>query len=188
MGETNHNLWAPWRMEYIAGLHNDGTDDGCFLCTYWAEPARDGERYVIWRRGGCMVVLNRYPYTNGHLLIAPGQHTADLGDLTTENLTEMMALTRDAQRLLGEVNRAEGFNVGMNFGRCAGAGVPDHLHLHVVPRWNGDTNFMSVLGDARVVPQSLDALYARLADAAPRLGLPALVGVPNPAPNPSPEP
>ena len=122
------------------------------------------------------VIFYIYPYTNGHLLIAPATHAADLGALRGEDLGELMHLVRDTQKLLAEALRAEGFNVGMNFGRCAGAGLPDHVHIHVVPRWSGDTNFMSVLADARVVPQSLDALYESLIDAAKKLRLAPLAG------------
>ena len=177
MSERNRNIWAPWRMEYIEALSPDAdeNDEGCFLCQYWAEPARDRERHVLWRTDRHLVVMNRFPYTSGHLLIAPAAHTGELEDLSDDDLTGLMTLVRDAKRLLAATVKAQGYNIGMNLGRCAGAGLPDHVHIHIVPRWNGDTNFMSVLGDARVMPQSLDALYAKLAENAPRLGLAPLV-------------
>jgi len=161
-------------MDYIETFGDEKPDTGCFLCAYWSDPGQDAEHHVVWRRAGSFTFFNRYPYTNGHLLIAPATHTAELDALSSELMTELMEQVRDAQRLLAEVVRAEGLNVGMNFGRCAGAGVPDHLHIHAVPRWRGDTNFMSVLADARVMPQDPDALYEKMADAVGRLGLPAL--------------
>ncbi len=170
-------------MEYIETFGSEKSDDGCFLCRYWADPDGDAERHVVWRRSNSLTLFNRYPYTNGHLLIAPAAHTAELSDLSTEILTELMELVRDTQRLLREVVRAEGLNVGMNFGRCAGAGVPDHMHIHVVPRWGGDTNFMSVLADTRVLPQDPDALYRKMSEAVEKLGLPALAGKAGKAPN-----
>ena len=179
MPEFHNNLWAPWRMEYIETLGSEKSDPpeaDCFLCRYWTDAGLDAEHHVVWRRNNSLTLFNRYPYTNGHLLIAPAAHTAELSDLSSEILTELMEAVRDAQRLLSEVVRAEGLNVGMNFGRCAGAGVPDHLHVHVVPRWSGDTNFMSVLADARVLPQDPDVLYEKMAEAVTKLGLLPLAG------------
>ncbi len=175
MSERNRNIWAPWRMEYIESLHKID-EEGCFLCRHWADPGLDAECHVVWRGSSTVTMFNRYPYTNGHLLVAPGAHTADMTAMSHDVLAELMEMVRDGQRLLSEAVKAQGFNVGMNLGRCAGAGVPEHLHIHVVPRWNGDTNFMSVLGDTRVVPQSSDALYAIMTEVAGRLGLPPLVG------------
>jgi len=172
MPEFQANIWAPWRMAYIESFEQD--DDGCFLCHYWANPEQDGENHVIWRSQRTLVVLNRFPYTNGHLLIAPGAHKAELADLDETESAELMRYTRDAIAILREAVRAQGFNVGMNFGRCDGAGLPEHLHVHVVPRWEGDTNFMPVLGNAKVIPQSLDAVREAMREAARRLGLPAV--------------
>lgn len=174
MGETNHNLWAPWRMEYIRSLADEAGGRGCFLCTYAGEPDRDAERHVVWRTDHTLTVFNKFPYSNGHLLVAPLAHLADLSDLDDAALTDLFRQVRDAKRLLGETTGAHGFNVGMNFGRCAGAGLPDHLHVHLVPRWNGDTNFMPVLADTKMIPESMDALYARMREAAGALGLPPL--------------
>ncbi|MFQ5590374.1 MAG: HIT domain-containing protein [Phycisphaerae bacterium] len=162
MPDVNANLWAPWRMDYIRSLGDESDEGGCFLCRYWEQPGSDRENHVVWRTSGAFVVMNRFPYTNGHLLIAHGAHKADFTDLTTQELTDMSLLIRDGVSLLRRTVKAEGFNVGYNLGRCAGAGLPDHLHVHVVPRWGGDTNFMAVIGDSRVVPDSLDALYAEL--------------------------
>jgi ATP adenylyltransferase len=174
MAEKNQNIWAPWRMEYIEALVEGDEDPGCFLCRYAGSPDKDREYRVIWRDETCLTVFNKFPYTNGHLLIAPIEHTADLTDLTDEALAAFFRTVRDAKRLLGEVTQAQGFNVGMNFGRCAGAGLPDHLHAHIVPRWSGDTNFMPVLGDVRVIPQSMDALIQKMRVAVDTLGLPEI--------------
>jgi ATP adenylyltransferase len=171
MTVPNTNLWAPWRMEYIRGL--DCRGPGCFLCAYWARPADDQANLVLWRSANCMAVLNRFPYNSGHVLIAPAAHVGGLEQLSDEQMLEMMRLTRDAQRVIAEAFKAQGFNVGANFGHCAGAGLPDHLHLHVVPRWAGDTNYMSVVGDVRVVPEALDAAYRQLRETGLRMALPA---------------
>ena len=174
-GETsrrNQDLWAPWRMEYISTLADP--DDGCFLCHDRDNPAADDANLVLWRGRRCFVVMNRFPYTGGHTLIAPLDHIAELGELDDDVLHEMMELTRDVQRIIGHVVHAHGYNVGMNLGRCAGAGLPGHLHMHVVPRWLGDTNFMSVLGDVRVIPQLLETLHTELRAAGVALGLPKL--------------
>lgn len=169
MPDFPHNIWAPWRMEYIHALA--GEAGGCFLCDYAAHPEKDAASLVLWRTADVIVLLNRFPYTNGHLLIAPLAHRGDLCDFSAEQLAELMRHTTDAKRLLAEAVGAQGFNIGINFGRCAGAGLPDHLHVHVVPRWNGDTNFMAVLGSVRVIPDGLEQCYARLRAAAEKLGL-----------------
>lgn len=170
MSEFNQNLWAPWRMEYIRSLIEDQKESGCFLCRYDRERHRDRENHVIWRGQSAYVVMNRFPYTNGHLLIAHIRHKGALTDLDEQELLEMTRMTRDAVAMLGSVVKAQGFNIGFNVGLCAGAGLPDHLHVHVVPRWSGDTNFMSVVGDIRVVPDSLDVLYGELAEYADKAG------------------
>ncbi len=171
--EMNFNLWAPWRMAYIRSLSGD-LPDGCFLCRYRDEPEKDDENLVIWRGNRCFAVMNRFPYTGGHSLVSPMEHVPSLADLDGETMQEMMEMTRDLQEALDEAVFAHGYNVGMNIGRCAGAGLPGHLHLHIVPRWSGDTNFMPVFGDVRVVPESLEVILARLRDVSKKLGLPKL--------------
>ena len=171
MAEFNRNLWAPWRMEYIRSLADENEDGGCFLCKYAANPDSDGENHVIWRGPACLTVFNRFPYSSGHLLVTPTAHLARLEDLTDEVLLELLLRIRDAKRVIESALKAQGFNIGMNLGHCAGAGLPDHLHWHVVPRWGGDTNFMPVLDDIRVVPEALDRVYEKLRDAAARMGL-----------------
>lgn len=154
-------IWAPWRMGYI--LEPKG--QGCFLCE--ALSAEDDERtLVLERREACFSIFNRYPYNNGHLLVAPNAHKGDLLELDDAELAGIMRLTRDTVGLLGRAMSPHGFNVGINLGACAGAGVPGHLHVHIVPRWQGDTNFMPVIGGAKVIVQSLEALYKALKEIA----------------------
>lgn len=170
------NLWAPWRMAYLTSLDDKdtGNDDTCFLCRYWQNPAKDREQLVLWRTPRCMVLFNRYPYTGGHILIAPKDHVPSMDELSEETMLEMLVLARDVQRVLRQAIKPQGFNVGMNISRCAGAGLPDHLHMHVVPRWSGDTNFMSVCGDVRVISQSLDDLYDHLRELSAEMSLPSV--------------
>ncbi len=168
------NLWAPWRMEYIEGL--DETGDDCFLCRYRDDPDRDKENLVLWRGKGVLVVMNRFPYNGGHALVAPLEHVADLSSLSPETMLEMMEFVRDLQRILKHTINPQGFNIGINIGPCAGAGLPGHVHIHVVPRWVGDTNFMAVMSKTRVVSQHLDELYARLRRTGEEMGLPRPTG------------
>ena len=151
------HLWAPWRIRYIRAPK----DTGCFLCRKPQE-ADDAGNHLLIRDRTCFALLNTYPYNAGHLMVAPYKHTGTLDDLAAAELGDLMLLTRRCQQLLTTILKPEGFNVGINFGRVAGAGVEDHLHIHIVPRWNGDTNYMPVLGDVRVIPQALDELYSLL--------------------------
>lgn len=164
-------IWAPWRMPYIRGLEKD---EGCFLCHSYAHTEADDENLLLWRTETSLVVLNRYPYNNGHLLIAPARHIADLDEATEKEMTELMKLVRESQRALSMTIRPHGFNMGLNFGRCAGAGLPGHMHLHIVPRWDGDTNFMNVCGNTDVVSQSLVDLLAEMKAVSAEHGLPNL--------------
>jgi ATP adenylyltransferase len=172
MSERNQALWAPWRMDYIRASSGPPDGDVCFLCEYARRSEQDDEHHVVWRTEHCLTLFNSFPYSNGHLMVAPVQHGAGLEALPDATLLEMMHQIRDAQRLLVDTTSAQGFNVGLNFGRCAGAGLPGHLHVHIVPRWAGDTNFMAVVGDTRVIPESIAALQARMRESAARLGLP----------------
>jgi ATP adenylyltransferase len=171
MSEFNTNLWAPWRMEYIHSLAEENKD-GCFLCKYRDRPGEDTANHVLWRSDHTFALMNRFPYTNGHLLIAPLEHEEDLTDLADAAFDDLWRQTRDAKALLARAMKPHGFNIGINFGLCAGAGLPGHVHVHVVPRWTGDTNFMAVLGGVRVVPESLDRMYARLLEACSSSGIP----------------
>ena len=165
------NLWAPWRIPYIRDI---GKSDGCFLCGHLAHPERDTENLVLWRTGRSLVALNRFPYNNGHLLIAPARHVASFEETSEDEMLELVKLIRESQRALSLTIRPVGFNVGLNFGRCAGAGLPGHMHIHVVPRWDGDTNFMGVCSDTRVISQSLIDLLEELKRASAEHGLPGL--------------
>ena len=171
MSETNQNVWAPWRMEYIAGLEQPG-EGGCFLCRYRDNPEDDQRNHVLWRSKRTLTVLNRFPYTNGHLLLAPLVHCGEPEELPEEVVVELAVRIRDAKRVLQHAVSAQGFNIGMNLGRCAGAGLPDHIHWHIVPRWQGDTNFMAVTGQVRVIPQALEAVDQRFRELSAELELP----------------
>jgi len=152
-------LWTPWRKEYIVA----DKDKGCLFCTKKEEPPeKDRENYILHRGPTCLVMLNLYPYTNGHLMVAPYQHAASVELLDDGPLHEMGKLTQAAVAALRKVMAAHGFNIGVNVGTVAGAGVPDHVHVHVVPRWEGDANFMSVLAETRLMPETLDQTYDKL--------------------------
>ena len=152
------HLWTPWRMPYLRG--EEPMPEDCLFCT--APRMEDDEVYIVHRENLCYAILNRFPYNNGHLMIVPYAHVATLEELDTENLTGLMALTQRSLRVLREAYNPQGFNVGINIGEVAGAGVAGHLHLHIVPRWGGDNNYMSIVGETRVIPEWLDQTYARL--------------------------
>jgi ATP adenylyltransferase len=154
---AEERLWAPWRLEYIRGEK----PDECIFCTA-VESDDDAGHYVLARGDRCFVMLNAYPYTSGHLMVAPYEHVPSLEELGDETLLELMTMTRRSLGAIREAYAPEGFNIGVNQGKVAGAGVEEHVHLHVVPRWAGDTNFMPVVGGVRVLPQSLDDSYAEL--------------------------
>src|SRR5947209_5567646 len=159
-------LWAPWRAQYIreSGAESGGSPSGpaCFLC-HGLAAKDDRANLVVWRRAASVVVLNRYPYNNGHLLVAPLVHRGTLAELEGADLSEPIATIRLAVGILDKMLRPQGYNIGLNLGRAAGAGLPGHLHWHVVPRWDGDTNFMPVLGQTKVIVESLLEFYDRLA-------------------------
>jgi len=150
-------LWAPWRIEYI--LSEKPKD--CFLCQY-PKDNNDQKRLILYRGDETFVIMNYYPYNNGHLLIAPYKHTNELSDLSSNAKLEMMNLMEATVKILKETMNAEGFNTGLNLGKVAGAGVKDHLHMHIVPRWNGDTNFMPVIGHTKVISEGLEETWKKL--------------------------
>ncbi len=154
------HLHAPWRIEYILAPKPSGGETSLF--TRIAQSSEDVKHHVLARERTCFALLNTYPYNGGHLMVVPYKQTADLNDLTPEELADLMLLTRRCQNALTEVMHPDGFNIGINLGRVAGAGVADHLHLHVVPRWSGDTNFMPVIAGTSVVPEALTDVAARL--------------------------
>jgi len=150
-------LWAPWRMEYI--LSNE--EVGCFICDLTqAEPSE--ENLLLYRNEHAMVLMNKYPYNNGHILVAPVAHTADLTELTEPEYGQTMELFRFSLKALENLMAPEGFNAGLNLGKTGGAGLEEHVHFHIVPRWHGDTNFMPVIGDMRVIPEALIETYGYL--------------------------
>ncbi|MFQ5882636.1 MAG: HIT domain-containing protein [Candidatus Methylomirabilales bacterium] len=150
-------LWAPWRMQYIVGEK----PNVCILCEK-AKGEEDAKNLVLARGPFTYVLMNIYPYNSGHLMIAPYRHLECLEKFSPEEMAEMIAWACTSERILREAFQAEGFNIGVNIGKVAGAGIHDHLHMHVVPRWNGDTNFMPVLGETKVVPEHLEETYAKL--------------------------
>ena len=155
-------MWAPWRMSYVTGA-GERRADGCVFCDL---PARgdDAAAYILLRGRLAYVIMNRYPYNNGHVMVVPFAHVPSLTDLDDDAASELLALTRRSQEVVQQAMRPHGFNLGMNQGSAAGAGIEQHLHLHLVPRWVGDTNFMPAIGDTRVMPQHLDDTYALLRD------------------------
>ncbi len=152
-------IWAPWRMTYLTNAVHEA---GCIFCRA-AGSGDDRERLVLARREYSMIMLNRYPYTCGHLMVAPLRHTAEMNDLSDLEMLDLMHGVQRSCAILKKVASPEGINIGINLGKAAGAGVEGHLHIHIVPRWNGDTNFMTVVGDLRVIPEGLMESYDRLA-------------------------
>ena len=151
-------IWAPWRLAYIERAESEG---GCIFVDLPAQ-SDDRANLILHRAEHAFVMLNRYPYTNGHLMVAPFRHTGSLEDLTDDELLQVNQLVRDAVRWLSTAYHPQGFNIGVNMGKAAGAGIEDHLHWHIVPRWSGDTNFMSTVGETRVLAESLEDTYDRL--------------------------
>lgn len=153
-------LFTPWRFSYLTSPKSEKPAE-CIFCAA-AKTTKTRDTLTIFRNDDALVMLNRYPYTNGHLMVAPVEHEARLFESTDDSLRALIRLTAEAQRILSDVYHPEGFNVGMNFGQVAGAGVADHYHMHVVPRWGGDTNFMSVTAQTRLVPEELDVTFDKL--------------------------
>jgi ATP adenylyltransferase len=156
-------LWAPWRMKYIEGMDVSGSQ-GCIFCDKPLED-NDEKNFILYRGITCYLILNVFPYNNGHLLVVPFCHTSEMEGLNSETRLEMMDLSALAVKAVKSIMRPDGFNLGINMGRSAGAGIADHLHLHVVPRWNGDTNFMPVIGSTKVISEGLEDNYRRVSEA-----------------------
>jgi len=154
-------IWAPWRLEYVKAPHNKDAEGKCIFCEF---PSRneDSKYHIFLRREHCFAVLNRYPYNNGHLLIAPFKHVAELADLSDEIVLDVMTTIRDCVEAQKKLIHPHGFNIGLNIGSAAGAGIAEHIHWHIVPRWDGDTNFMPVIGDTKIIPQSLKQMHQLL--------------------------
>ena len=149
-------LWAPWRIKYILGKK-----EGCIFCDKVKEN-KDKENYVLLRGKNGFVMLNTFPYTNGHLMVAPYRHVPDLDGLEESELGELMRLVKTCTQILKKALNPEGFNIGANLGKVAGAGVEGHIHIHIVPRWEGDTSFISTVGETKIIPESLDDTYKKL--------------------------
>ena len=160
------NLWSPWRSEYIESFDtpNSGESEECFLCSGASKIDENRERLIVARLDLCFVVMNRYPYNSGHLLVAPYRHCGELPNLSLAERTEIMETINLACEVLTELYKPHGINIGANIGRAAGAGVPGHLHFHLVPRWNGDTNFMPLIAEVKVVSESIQTAYKQIAD------------------------
>ena len=161
------NLWAPWRMAFITPKTEP--TPGCIFCT---QPAanKDDEYHILYRGERCFMMLNKYPYNNGHLMIAPFEHVGSISLLDAVTLAELMSQAQLALKAIRHAMNPDGFNMGINEGKVAGAGFADHMHYHIVPRWNGDTNFMPVLADIKVMPEHLDNVYKQLKDALEHVG------------------
>ena len=156
-------LWSPWRNEYIAASGTDKSQaDVCIFCEAQKDAAADEEKFVLYRGRRNFIILNLYPYISGHMMIAPYAHIGELDAAGKEDTDEMMDLAKRCQTALREIYHPEGFNIGMNLGRAAGAGIADHIHMHVMPRWAGDTNFMTTVGETRVLPEDLPTTYRKL--------------------------
>ncbi len=157
-------MWSPWRSQYIQTFKDEDkkAPKPCFFCEAAPHPENDREMLVVARRENCFVMLNRYPYNSGHALVAPYRHVGTLKELREEELTGIILTIREASAVLESYLNPHGFNIGVNVGRVAGAGVPGHFHFHVVPRWNGDTSFMPVLGEVRVVSQAVQEMQEDL--------------------------
>ncbi len=153
-------LWAPWRSVYIGKEH----DKGCVFCEV-LKTGDDARNYILWRGKKVFAIMNLYPYNNGHLLIVPVRHIADIGQMDQEEILEVGLAVQKATRVISLAMNPDSFNIGVNMGKAAGAGVPDHFHVHVVPRWRGDTNFMPVLGNTKVISEGLDQTYRKLLEA-----------------------
>jgi ATP adenylyltransferase len=155
-------LWAPWRIPYLRRITRREEPDPCFFCAYAAAPKKDAKNLVVLRGKTCFTVMNRFPYAGGHLLVAPFAHKADLAEFTPGERQETFDHLVRMQRVLERLMKPQGYNIGLNIGRAAGAGVPGHLHFHLLPRWNGDSNFMSTTVNVRVIPQALQELHGEL--------------------------
>ena len=154
-------LWAPWRLEYIEKASKDPGGEGCIFVDL---PKKEDDRknLILFRGETAFVMLNAFPYTNGHLMVAPYKHTAEMSELTDDELLEVNQLVSQCLKWIKKAYGPDGFNIGVNLGKVSGAGIPDHIHWHIVPRWEGDTNFMTTVGEVRVLPQSLEESWERL--------------------------
>jgi len=152
-------LWSPWRYQYVTGWR---PRSGCIFCDFANSPENDRENLVVYRAKLNLILLNRFPYSSGHIMIAPYEHVDTLEAASPETVQEMILLTREAQRRLRDVYRPSGFNIGMNIGESAGAGIAGHIHMHLLPRWSGDTSFITTVAETRVLPEDLDETWRKI--------------------------
>jgi ATP adenylyltransferase len=164
------HLWSPWRLPYVIGSQARDGRSGCVFCAAVEDESSEDASLIVFRGRVTFIILNKFPYNNGHLLIVPHRHISSVKDATPDELSEMMALARLSEIALIEVYAPHGMNMGINLGKPAGAGILDHLHMHVVPRWNGDTNYMTVVGQTRVLPEELFVTSERLRPIFARIG------------------
>lgn len=159
-------LWSPWRYDYINSDKDNSTAEstGCVFCNILKSPASDVDKFIIERAGHNFVILNIYPYTSGHIMIVPFEHHSELTQASSEATNELMELTKKAQGIIKEVYKPQGINLGMNLGKAAGAGVAEHFHMHILPRWIGDANFMTAVAQTRTIPESLEDTFNKLKD------------------------
>jgi ATP adenylyltransferase len=163
------HLWTPWRMSYLR--RTPSNEPTCIFCSK-VEEDNDPKNHILYRGKHCFVILNLYPYNNGHLMVVPYQHTSKLEEIEETALAELMTLTQKAVEILTAAYNPQGFNIGINLGTAAGAGIATHIHQHVVPRWNGDTNFVSIVGQTRIIPEWIDETYVQLRDRWERVARP----------------
>lgn len=158
-------LHSPWRSQYIATFKDEKPKKGESLFTALLRQKKDAKNLIVLRKDRCFVMMNLYPYNSGHLMVVPYRQTAELADLGTDELTDIMETLQQMQQVLTTMLKPHGFNIGANIGRVAGAGIDDHIHFHIVPRWNGDTNFMPTLADVKVVSEDMRSMYKKLVSA-----------------------
>ncbi|MCU1486639.1 MAG: family hydrolase, diadenosine tetraphosphate hydrolase [Actinomycetia bacterium] len=161
------HLWAGWRGEYVATADELNQGDACVFCRILGSDLPDEQTYVLWRGEKVFAILNKYPYTGGHLMVMPTRHVGELDQLDDDEYDELFRAARTATAALKAAYSPQGFNLGANLGKAGGAGVPGHLHVHVLPRWSGDTNFMTTIGETRVLPEMLDDAWKKLKEAWP---------------------
>jgi ATP adenylyltransferase len=153
------HLWAPWRIGYIENV--DIKEEGCIFCIK-PKQNNDRENLIVARKEKCFIILNKFPYNNGHLMIVPYNHTGDIAKLSADELKNMMITVQESVKIIKNLMKAQGFNIGLNLERVAGAGIEDHLHIHIVPRWNGDSNFMPIIGNTKVISEGLYETWEKL--------------------------
>jgi ATP adenylyltransferase len=165
-------LWSPWRSTYIDSFKSQGAnkEETCFICEGIQSAGEDSQRLILQRRDHCVIMMNKYPYTTGHLLIAPLRHIGDYTELSNDELLDILKAVRNSISIIDKVLSPQGYNMGVNIGKAAGAGLPGHIHFHLVPRWSGDKNFMSVIGETNIISFSNEDIYKKLKECYDKIG------------------